>query len=150
MKFYISYFAQFRNMTPKQICFSTAIWDPKWFHDFADQKHKFVKDGKIYGLRASFFNSKDSSCQGMPCPYSPKSCKFLQRYAAQLSTLDFNRAISALKDAANDIAKQLHVEDPDIVLLVHETPSNLCSERHAIINWFKSNGVTLHEWKKEQ
>ena len=148
MKFYISYFAQCRNMTAKQICFSTAIWDPKWFHDFRGQDYKYFKDGKLYGLRATCFNSVDSSCRGMPCPSSPKTCKFIKNYNKQLKSLNFQEVTDALIKTANMIAEQIGVADPDIVLLVHEAPDNDCSERHSIVQWFKDNGVQISEWKK--
>ena len=148
MNFYISYFAQFRNMTPKQICFSTAIWDPKWFHDFKNQSHKFIKDKKVYGLRATCFNPQDTSCRGMPCQHAPSSCAFLKNYDDQLSRLDFKMTIDALSEVANIIATELSINEPDVVLLVHETPDKACSERHSIIKWFKMNGVEIKEWKK--
>lgn len=150
MMFYISYFAQFRNMTPKQICFSTALWDPKWFHDFREQSYKFVKDGKTYGLRATCFNPMNHECSGMPCPHLPHSCNFLQAYEKQLDALKFNDVIAALRKSANEIAKQLHIVDPEVVLLVHEAPDNPCSERHVIKKWFAKHGMILKEWMKPE
>lgn len=149
MNFYISYFGQFRNMTSKQICFSTAVWDPKWFHDFQGQDHKFVKDGKIYGLRMPCFICDDRSCSGQPCQYNPDNCQFLRAYSRHLHELNFNEIFDALTKTADLIAKELNVEEPDIVLLVHETPVNKCSERHALIRWFGENSIELKEWKKE-
>ena len=148
MDFYISYFAQFRNMTSKQICFSTAVWDPKWFHDFKDSNHKFVKDGKIYGLRMPCFICNDTSCSGMPCPHLPSSCRFLKAYKQHLDELDFKKIVNALKKSANIVAKELGVKDPDVVLLVHEAPTNRCSERQPLVKWFEENGMTLQEWHK--
>lgn len=135
-------------MTPKQICFSTAIWDPKWFHDFMTQDVKFIKDGKICGLRMPIFNSRNHECRGMPCQYLPKSCNFLKSYALQLSELDFNEIKSTLVEAATLAAKELHIDDPDVVLLVHEAPDNPCSERSVIMKWFEKNGVKIKEWQK--
>lgn len=149
MKFYISYFAQFRNMSAKQICFSTAAWDPKWFHDFQPQAHRFVKDGRVYGLRMPYFICNDNSCSGMPCPDDPETCKFLKAYAAHLDTLDFNQIYTALTSTAKIIAEELNVEDPDVVLLVHEAPTNPCSERNALVKWFNKHHVKMTEWKKD-
>ena len=149
MKFYISYFAQFRNMSSKQICFSTAKWDPKWFHDFKDDKHKFIKNDKIYGLRADCFYPRNAACSGMPCPHSPKSCQFLKDYDAQLSKLNFEKTIDALIKAANEMKNALKIDDVDIVLLVYETPENPCSERHSLCKWFKKHGILLEEWHKD-
>lgn len=34
MKFYTSYFYKLRFFTPNMLPFSTAKWDPKWYHNF--------------------------------------------------------------------------------------------------------------------
>lgn len=150
MRFYVSYFAQFRNMTAKQICFSTAKWDPKWFHDFQSQDHKFVKDGRIYGLRIDALNPINDSCRGMPCPDLPNSCEFLAAYKKQLDSLNFDQIIYACEEIASEIATELGVSDPEIVLLVYETPRNKCSERWTIKSWFARHGIKLEEWRKSE
>ena len=137
-------------MTSKQICFSTAVWDPKWFHDFKGQDHKFVKDGKIYGLRATCFMPRSTDCHGMPCQNDPKTCNFMQSYMKQLDMLEFDDVINALSNAANDVAKELDIDDPDVVILVHETPDNPCSERHILKKWFDKHWIKLKEWKKPE
>lgn len=54
MKIYTSYFYQVRNFPINTVAFSTAMWDPKWFHDFKDRKYKFKdKRGIWNGLRAT-------------------------------------------------------------------------------------------------
>ena len=53
IKVYTSYFYQIRNMRPGDLAFSTALGDPKWFHDFTnDKQYKFIdKRGVLNGLR---------------------------------------------------------------------------------------------------
>ena len=43
--------------------------------------------------------------------------------------------------------------EPHIILLVHEAPSNPCSERWALLDWFSENGIAAQEYpipKKEK
>lgn len=39
--------------------------------------------------------------------------------------------------------------EPEIILIVYETPDNPCSERRVLIDWFASNGYELEEYRKE-
>lgn len=73
----------------------------------------------------------------------------MKNYNAQLKAMDFNEVVSALKDAAKAIADELQLDDYDIVLLVHEAPTNPCSERSAILDLFNSNGIQMTEWTKD-
>jgi hypothetical protein len=36
--------------------------------------------------------------------------------------------------------------EPEIILLVHEAPNNLCSERIPLQELFKNNGIDVIEW----
>ena len=38
--------------------------------------------------------------------------------------------------------------EPEIILLVYETPNNLCSERAALIDYFKKHDIELKEYQK--
>ena len=40
------------------------------------------------------------------------------------------------------------MEEPEIVLIVYETPNNPCSERLPIIEWFSENEFEIKEWEK--
>ena len=66
MKFYTSYFYQVRFFTPNMIPISTAKWDPKWFHDFQDNKYVFLdKRGVCNGLRADPFVLGEEYCKNL-------------------------------------------------------------------------------------
>ena len=69
MAIYISYFYNVRFLKPDQVPVSTAVWDPKWFHDFKGQSHKFFdKRGVLNGLRAESLHPDhtcDSLCRGL-------------------------------------------------------------------------------------
>lgn len=56
---------------------------------------------------------------------------------------EFNRV-------AEDVRKITHFKgEPKIILLVHEKPDNLCSERAGLVRLFKKYGIILKEWTKE-
>ena len=40
--------------------------------------------------------------------------------------------------------------EPKIILVVHEKPDNLCSERLGLIKLFENHGIILKEWTKEE
>lgn len=149
MKIFTSYFYQVRFFKPYQIPVSTAIWDPKWFHDFKDQKHKFIdKNGVINGIRAESLhpdNSCHGLCSGKPCIHQPETCDFLKAYRKQIFSLDKKSIIDKFKKIGDLIQYQLRfVEEPEIVLLVHETLANDCSERKTLQDFFNCT-----EFKRE-
>lgn len=131
---------------------STAMWDPKWFHNFTGDEDYIFKDKRgIYnGIRASIFlMSPDYQCDcGPKClNHDPQSCNFLKDYKAHLDTLDFNYVISELERIANKVQKmEGFTEEPIIVLIVYEVPNNPCSERKPLQDWFKENNYILNEW----
>jgi hypothetical protein len=57
--------------------------------------------------------------------------------------------MAEFKRIAEDVRKINHFEEePEIILLVYETPDNPCSERIALIDYFKKHGIELEEYKK--
>ena len=155
MKFKISYFYHVRNLTPNQVPVSTAMFDPKWFHNFKGNNHIFVdKRGMINGLRI-FTLAPDETCNGSchgrdKCLMMPDSCDFLRQYRYQLFKLDFEKVIETLEQNVKYILeknpKYDGKEEPECILMVYETPSNPCSERVALQEWFVFNGRVLEEF----
>lgn len=154
MQFLISYFYQVRNLEHFMIPFSTAVWDPKWFH--ANQKDDFFvfKDRRgIYnGLRANDLvpgRACRDKCRGPEtCSCTSERCDFLRLYREQLNAIDFTRFKASLECTALEIWEdEGFLHKPVIVLLVYEKPNNPCSERHAIISWFRRNDVQLYEFE---
>lgn len=143
MNIYTSYFYKVRFLRPDQLAFSTAVWDPKWFHDFRSPDYVFVdKRGVINGLRAPMFAPIAHSCKGPEhCTYSPSDCPFTNSYRQQLDALDFEDVMEYFRK----VTEVVGYTDPDIVLLVYERPTNPCSERIPIQQWFASHGVTVKE-----
>lgn len=154
MEIYISYFYQVRFFLPHMIPLSTAKWDPKWFHDFKDQSHTFIdKRGVLNGLRATPFApgpTCENLCHGLEnCIIGDTShCDFIYEYEKQLDALDFDDIMRRIESIVQRSVQYLKCPgDPIAILLVHEAPQNLCSERCSIKHWFYKHGVIVKEWE---
>ena len=149
MKLFTSYFYQVRFFKPWQIPLSTAVYDPKWFHEGQGQHHVFVdKNGVVNGLRGEKLHpgkSCDGLCHGKPCEHSPESCQFLAEYRKQLSSIDKDAYLKELEALASRLKAAMKFnEEPEIMLIVHEAPTNACSERCVLQEIFGCN-----EWSKQ-
>lgn len=153
MQVYTSYFYQVRHFPRNTIAMSTAMWDPKWFHNFKGQDYTFQdKRGVVNGLRASPFvpsNNLEGLCYGACCPPNPQNCKYLNEYAKQLNILDIHEVIERMFALGERVReKYLFEGKPIFIFLVHEAPWKSCSERRVIQNYFNANGVKCEEWQK--
>lgn len=175
MKIWISYFYQVRNFTPNLIPFSTAQFDPKWFHKFEGTSKVFVdNNGVINGLRLpelclprtayEHLIEKGSECSkdcGMQSAVEFKlkqntlrnnwqdfGCPFMNTYFNYLwNEVDFDKLMEKLEKFCNNFKKTYpDLDDPEIVLLVHEPPSTPCAERPVLVRYFAEFGVTVKEW----
>lgn len=146
MKFYTSYFYQIRFLKPYQLAFSTAMWNPAFFRE-----EHVDSEGRLMGLRATPFIPGPickNDCHGPEnCLLTPKNCLFLQHYMTQLRRLDFNKTIKRFEEIAYAVKEDLKFkEEPEILLIVYEAPTNLCSERGPIQQWFAENNMPIQEW----
>ena len=156
MKIYTSYFYQIRFMNPNIIPMSTAVWDPKWYHDNKGKSYVYKdKNGTYIGLKADPF-VPDESCDGLcygpeTCSSGdPSKCDFLRVYRKQLDSLDFDEVMSGLYNLAHFIKDQENLDIfPDIALIFHEAPNNPCSERWAVQSWFRDHGYGITEFNKD-
>lgn len=153
MKIYTSYFYQIRFFTPNMIPISTALSDPKWYHNFQGSKHIFLdKNRVINGIRCENLHpdkSCESLCRGRKnCKDTPGDCKFLKAYKTQLDNLDTKAFKHWLEYLYNGYSAAMKTSDIKFVFMFHETPDNPCSERIPFINWCKSNGIEVEEWHK--
>lgn len=158
MKYFITNFYNIRFFKPNMIPISTAIWDPKWYHNNQNQSFCFLdKNNVINGIREETLMLPIKLYQeaGEPCsreckytPYIP-NCPFMDSYSKYLETVDFNYLLSEFKRVAEDVRKINNYEgEPEIVLMVHEKPSILCAERPCLVKLFKENNIDLVEWSK--
>lgn len=175
IKIWISYFYQVRKFTPNLIPFSTAQFDPKWYHKFEDNNKVFIdNNGVVNGLRLpqlvfprdayNYLLEKGSACV-KDCPlqrgvelqlkqnnlkneWKTFGCKFMDTYFKYLwDNVNFDNLIDYLEQV-KDKYEQLNKTDEEIefVLLVHEAPSTPCAERPVLKRWFEEFGYDLEEW----
>lgn len=146
MNFATSYFYQVRFFRPYMIPVSTAVSDPKWFHNFQDGNHCFIdKNGVINGLRCNYFvpdNTCRNLCHGVDScnTIDSGSCVFLQQYSEQLNKIDADNFIQNMRFCDDRLHKLLQIDDEfTYVFLVHEKYNDPCSERKAIQQWLTEN-----------
>lgn len=153
MKIAISYFYQIRFFKPNMIPISTAMWDPKWFHDFKSNNFSFIdKNGVINGLRSELFvPDKQYGCGTDLCKEKDKvtdipNCKFMSEYYKKLKSTSVEHKIQELERICKEAQDKLGFkEEPIAVLIVFETVENMCSERKIIQKYFNENDIGCKE-----
>lgn len=148
MLIFTSYFYQVRFFDKYLIPLSTALYDPKWFHDNKGDNYVFKdKNGVYNGLRFPTFNpSKSAQCK-KDCELDPHNCSFIKSYSQYLDSLDFDKVYESLEEISKSVKSYENLDrDPSIVLLVHEVPTNACSERMPLQKWFRSHDMFVAEW----
>ena len=147
MEFKISYFPMVRYFLPNQIGISTAVWKPKYW------SYGLTKRGSFQGIEEkslSPYYVEQYCCKD--CPHRDKvpNCPFIIDYRKYLDTVDFDGyLLPEFKRIAEEVKMINNYEgEPEIILLVYETQDNPCSERVALIDYFKKHGIELKEYKK--
>ena len=115
MRILVSYFYHVRHFKPYMIPFSTAVWDPAWYHNF-NKCHNYTyldKNGVLNGLRMPFLKPC-SNCKGLCSGKElcktlfgeliPNECLFLKEYKSQLKDLDFESIKDILEEQDNKCA----------------------------------------------
>ena len=153
MQIMTSYFYMIRFFQPWMIPLSTALSDPKWYHNFQGKTHVFFDKNRIInGIRIETLHPDDSCsnlCTGKPCKYDPATCKFLKVYHKQLKKIDFQEFIDWCERFANNCKEIFKLDhEPVLVLIVHEAPDNQCSEREMIHRWFQENNYPITEFER--
>ena len=146
MNFYISYFYNISFFPVSMLPVSTAVYDPKWYHNFRSKDVVFRdKRSVINGVRADILSPyKIENCECRECTAKdPTKCSFIRDYRSYLFSLDFNSVYESLLD----LSKRFKCSD--ICLMVYEKPDNPCSERSSLIEWFSHNGVELKEFSRD-
>ena len=149
MKVYTSYFYQIRFFKPWQIPISTAVWDPKWSHEGQGQDHIWKdKNGVWNGIRLDLLNPKRCNAGGCPCKTKdPGKCWFMKSYAQGLRGWNFSEIMQYLIQTAEYLQRlDGYLQEPEIMLIVHEAPDNPCSERVPLQEYFRENGIEVCEW----
>lgn len=83
------------------------------------------------------------------CPCEHKdftSCSFLRQYRENLEQINFDDMYADMQDLADWYAKENNIQEEIIlVLIVYEVPSNPCSERKPLQDYFISHGIECKE-----
>lgn len=144
MNVYITYFYNIRFFPTNLIPVSTAMYDPKWYHDFKSNDTMFKdKRGVLNGLRADIlspYKVESTECKNCVSNKNTSICTFIKQYRDYIFSLDFNKVYSWLLDISRKC------NNADICLIVYEKPDNPCSERPTLVEWFKRNGIALNEF----
>lgn len=143
MKLYTSYFAQLRKFPQNLVGLSTAVWNPKWRPMGKDKRGVICVDCPPFKPG----HECEGLCNGSCNPKHPEDCAFLKTYKAQLDRLNLISIQQSLGKLANEIAQREKLNSVDFAFLVYETPTNPCSERWMIQQWFKEHGVKIEEWQ---
>ena len=142
MKIYTSYFAQLRKFPSNLVGLSTVVWNPKWRPMGKDKRGVICVDCPPFKPG----HECEGLCNGKCEPKHPEDCAFLKAYKAQLDKLNITRIQNSLGKLAKQISYDEGLQDIDFAFLVYETPSNPCSERSAIQQWFREHGMPIEEW----
>lgn len=152
MKLAVSYFYQIRNFKKNMIPVSTAMWDPKWFHENQGPDHIFFDNrGIINGIRILPFvpgPKCNNLCRGIEnCETKdPKTCPFLKAYREQLEELDIKKFIDDTIELVEKYKETTEFDgEPTVVFIVYEAPNNPCSERWVLLDFFKDKGIECQE-----
>lgn len=169
MKWMISYFYQIRHFTPNMIPLSTAAFPPAWYMNCCRTPWK-DKNGVINGIGIKEFIfpinlynqlSNNDKCS-QHCAYydrllnTNEFCPFMNLYYNYLKDKNLSTIIYAYErmvESCNDYEKMAgfcNDQIDTIVLIVHEPPTKLCSERIVLKQIFKENGIELEEFNYEK
>lgn len=141
-----SYFYQIRNFTPNMIPVSTAISDPVWYRPPQGKEYYVDKRGIINGLRYEPLIIQKYGIHTCPCENTvvAPACPTMVEYEQLLFTLvDKERTLKAFEYCANKFKRPFDEDEPIIVLMVHEAPCNLCSERFALQHFFNCEELEI-------
>jgi hypothetical protein len=129
------------------IPFSTAIWDPKWYHEFLGNDHVFIdSNGVINGIRIEYLNPVHNHASGCPCELKNYTeCKFIKEYKSGLRKLDLKEVLSYIETTLKEASEILEIKNLKPVLIVHEADWNPCSERDSLIEYFKENNIDIEQ-----
>ena len=144
MKLYTSYFAQLRKFPTNLVGLSTAIWNPKWRPMGKDKRGVICVDCPPFKPG----HECEGLCRGTCDPKHPQDCAFLKAYKAQLDKINPSSLQESLGKLGTQIARDEGFTDVDFAFLVYETPTNPCSERVVIQQYFKEHGIEVEEWQK--
>lgn len=151
---YITYFYHVRHLSENLVPFSTAVYDPQWFHANKGAKHNFMdKRGVVNGLRCEPL-VPDGTCNNLchgptSCSQGSPDCTFLQKYREQVQRVDLVKLSQKMQEVCDGLSRKLLIPGMKPILLVYEAKNNPCSERIVLIEEFKRQGLELIEYEPD-
>lgn len=142
MNIYTSYWAQVRKFPPSLIGLSTCVRNPKWRPLGKDKRGVICVDCPPFKPGREC----EGLCNGKCEPKHPLNCLFLKNYKTQLDRINLITIQNSLGHLASRICADEHLSDIDFAFLFYETPTNPCSERVMVQQWFKEHGIQIEEW----
>ena len=157
--FYTATFNQIRYMNKYILPLSICSGEPSWYHDYKDRSYCFFDKRGVYnGLVAwplildpktvKKIEDQGAMCR-KNCPFDTHNCLFKSLYALQLKNTSIYKILSDLEDIKETYRKLAKIKDHeniDICFMVYEQPTNPCSEREVIKEYFESNNIRIEEW----
>lgn len=157
MKVRLTYFYMIRKFALHEVPFSTAMYDPKWYHDNKGPHHTFLdKRGVLNGLRINPFvpgPKTEGLCTGPKglgtvCNGDPSQCQFLKEYDKQIRRHNIGAFVKWWQGVQETLTQYVHTTTrPEPVLVFHEKADNPCSERTIITKWLTENGIEVEEYQ---
>ena len=142
MKIYTSYWAMVRKFPKNLIGLNTTVFSPRWRPMGKDARGVICVDCPPFKPG----HSCSGLCNGKCDPKHPNDCEFLKAYKTQLDKVNIYSIQESLGKLATQIAQDEGLQDIDFAFLVYETPTNPCSERVAIQQYFNEHGIECKEW----
>lgn len=150
----VSYFYQIRFFNPWQFPLSTAVWDPKWYHQNKGNGYIYRDTrGVVNGIRINALTppkQTEGLCYGREqcITQNPNECAFLRVYMEHLRSINFDAFMLMLRHYMYKLCNTYNIAyKPEAIFIVHEKYDNPCSERVALRKWFEENGRTLPEYE---
>lgn len=143
MKIYTSYWAMVRKFPKNLIGLNTTIFSPRWRPMGKDKRGVICVDCPPFKPEREC----EGLCAGKCNPKHPEDCAFLKTYKTQLDKINWISFSESLGKLAAQIANDEGFSDVNFAFLVYETPTNPCSERWPIQQWFKEHGMRVEEWQ---
>lgn len=156
--FYTASFNQIRYMNKYILPLSICSGEPSWYHDFKDRNYCFFDKRGVYNGLVAWPLVLDSKTvkkiedQGAMCrkncPFVGTTCLFKSLYALQLKNTSIDKVLSDIEEFKESYKKLARIKDDeniDICFMVYEQPTNMCSEREVVKQYFKDNNIEIKE-----
>lgn len=128
---------------------STAKNDPPWYHNYGDNSILFIdKNGVLNGARTEILNTATIEKRIIGAPPQDDE-EFIHFYNQEIELNGgIQKFLKELTAFATYWCNSNHInEEPIIVFIVYESPTNPKSEREPLLKFFASRNINCEELK---